>query len=349
MLVWLASYPRSGNTLLRQVLKACFDLPSCEGLESVPANFREPDGIRDEFYGSYFVEGDPDAFYQRARSGSDLVLVKSHQLPRDDAKAIYVVRDGRLALKSYVKYQDTYHPGTSSFESLLVGDHPYGEWTSHYRAWCERARGETLVLRFEELLNADAELLVRVATFLGWTDPVRPWANPQATLRERDPAFFGTGSGAWRPDPFWTEARLRQFYTLHGPLLAQLGYASAAEVEAGAYPARSDDAKLLHFARDLAARRNALQAVCDERAEALTQLKRCADEQAAEIARLAETCAARDRLLIELHVHAANADRARAESDARRQALEEHCARLERRMWWRRLPLFALVRRLVRR
>ena len=37
-LVWLASYPRSGNTLLRQVLKASFDLASCEGLEPVPAS-----------------------------------------------------------------------------------------------------------------------------------------------------------------------------------------------------------------------------------------------------------------------------------------------------------------------
>ena len=43
MLVWLASYPRSGNTLLRQVLKRCFDLTSCEGLEPVPAAFRAPD------------------------------------------------------------------------------------------------------------------------------------------------------------------------------------------------------------------------------------------------------------------------------------------------------------------
>ena len=30
MIVWLASYPRSGNTLLRQVLKRCFGLDSYE-------------------------------------------------------------------------------------------------------------------------------------------------------------------------------------------------------------------------------------------------------------------------------------------------------------------------------
>lgn len=349
MIVWLASYPRSGNTLLRQVLKTCFDLDSCEGLEQVPDNFREPDGIRDEFYGSYFVEGDPGAFYARAQTGNELVLIKSHQLPRDDSKAIYVVRDGRLALRSYVKYQDTYHPGTSSFESLLAGDHPYGEWTSHYRAWCETRRGETLVVRFEELLHADSALLARLVAFIGAPGPARSWVNPQAELRTRDPSFFGTGSSAWKPDAFWTEARLRQFYTLHGPLLVRLGYASAAEVEAGAYPADSDEAKLLRFAHDLAARRNALQVVCDERAAKLSDLKRCADQQATEISTLAETCAARDRLLTELAAQARAAAEQLSAAGARLHELDEYARALEQRPWWHQLPLFGRLRRFVRR
>lgn len=346
MLVWLASYPRSGNTLLRQVLRACFDLSSCEGLEAVPDSFRAPDGVRDEFYGSYFLDGDPEVFYRGARDRSELVLIKSHQLPRDDAKAIYVVRDGRLALKSYVKYQDTYHPGTSSFESLLVGDHPYGEWASHYRAWTGRG-GATLVLRFEELLNADAALLARVAGFIGAPGPARPWVNPQAALRARDPAFFGTGSPAWKPDPFWTEPRLRAFCTLYGPLLAELGYASAEEVGAGAYPPDSDGARLVRFAHDLATRRNALQAVCDERADALARTKQMADEQ---IALLLKVCDERDRLLTEMSARtqeqARDAGRQLEAAAARARELE---ARLNRRAWWRRLPLVGGLRRLVRR
>ena len=166
MLVWLASYPRSGNTLLRQVLKLCFGLPSCDGLERVSPAVRDPNGVGEAFYGSYSVDGDPQAFYQRACAGSDVVLVKTHRPPADAEKAIYVVRDGRLALPSFLKYQNTYHPGTSTFDSLLIGDHVYGEWTSHYRAWRARA-GETLVVRFEELVNADAALLGRIAGFLG--------------------------------------------------------------------------------------------------------------------------------------------------------------------------------------
>lgn len=350
MLVWLASYPRSGNTLLRQVLKACFDLSSCEGLERVPANFREPDGIRDEFYGSYFVEGDPEEFYARARSSSDLVLIKSHQLPRDSEKAIYVVRDGRLALKSFVRFQDNNHPGSASFESLLLGDHPYGDWASHYRTWCDARQGETLILRFEELVNADAALLARIAAFLGLPGAKRPWVNPQAQLRELAPAFFGTGTRTWCADPFWTETRLRQFYTLHGSLLAQLGYASTAEVEAGAYPIDSDEAHLLRFTHKLAARRNTLQTVCDERDQLLSRMKR---ECEGELTTLANACAERDELLKKIDAQrkeqARSANRQLAAADDRLRELEQHALNLERKLWWRRLPLFAQLRRLLRR
>jgi hypothetical protein len=341
MLVWLASYPRSGNTLLRQVLKACFDLPSCEGLEPVDADLLDAHAVRGEFYGSYFVDGDPEAFYRRARTDPGLVLVKTHHLPRDGEKAIYVVRDGRLAVKSFVRFQDTYHPGSASFGSLLVGDHRYGDWTAHHRAWCERGGGETLVVRFEELVAADAALLARLAAFLGRPGPVRPWVNPHAQLRQLDPAFFGTGARAWRPDPFWTAVRLRQFYTLHGPLLARLGYATAAEVEAGAYPDDSDEARLVRFVAALAAHWAALR-----------RGRRPADESADEAAARAELCAVRDRVFCEFAYRSKGRIRLYRQLDAaaaRIQELNQHCLRLERQLWWRRLPLFGTVRQFIRR
>jgi hypothetical protein len=353
MLVWLASYPRSGNTLLRQVLKTCFDLTSCEGLEPVPADFRtrKPDGSCDEFSGSYFVEGDPETFYDRARTDPELVLIKTHQLPRDAEKAIYVVRDGRLALQSFTAYQDAYHPGTSSFEALLVGDHPYGEWTTHYRAWCERPEGALLVLRFEELRNAGPALLERIRAFLGVSGPARPWVNPQAQLRARDPVFFGPGLSAWAPEPFWTPVRLKQFYTLHGPLLARLGYALEPEVEGGAYPADSDEAHLLQFVRTLAEHRTALHHESVAREAVLARVRRLCDESMCSVNTLAETCQLRDRLLAELTQKSERRtqvlNRQLVAANVRIAELERHCRHLERRMWWRRLPLFGALRHLV--
>jgi hypothetical protein len=252
MIVWLASYPRSGNTLLRQVLKRCFDLTSCEGLEPVPSSFRQPDKVREEYYGAYFVDGDPEEFYRRALTSPEPVFIKTHQKPRDAARAIYVVRDGRLAIESFVRFQDTNHPGTSTFESLLVGRHVYGEWTSHYRAWTPSHRGPTLFVRFEDLVDADEALLDKIATFIGVGAPLRPWVNPQSSLRAYDPAFFGSGERVWKPSRFWTPARLRAFHTLHGPLLAELGYAELDEVAAWRYPPGSHEERALQTARQQA-------------------------------------------------------------------------------------------------
>ncbi|MCS6867019.1 MAG: sulfotransferase domain-containing protein [Gemmataceae bacterium] len=290
MIVWLASYPRSGNTLLRQVLKCCFNLNSCEGLEPVPEHLRNHDAAREDYYGSYFVNGNPEEFYQQAHTSADLVLIKSHQLPRDNNKAIYVVRDGRLALQSFVKFQDTFHPGESTFESLLLGDHPYGDWSSHYHAWCAASRGPTFVVRFEELLNANANLLRQLQEFLGYSGPVHPWVNPQAQLRKLTPTFYGHGRPTWQPDEFWTEVRLRQFYTLHGALLIQLGYATPADVDANAYPVGCDEERMLQFTRQLVHRHQQLQRIADQRLAEIQRLDAACTQRLAVIAELTRSC-----------------------------------------------------------
>jgi Sulfotransferase domain len=49
-------------------------------------------------------------FYVEATASSTLHLVKTHLPPRDDQRAIYVVRDGRGAVVSYYHFNRTYHP-----------------------------------------------------------------------------------------------------------------------------------------------------------------------------------------------------------------------------------------------
>jgi hypothetical protein len=174
--------------------------------------------------------------------------------------------------------------------------------------------------------------------------------NPQAHLRERDPAFFGTGAGAWLPDPFWSETRLRQFYTLHGKLLAALGYAGEEVVRLGAYPEGSEEERLVRFTHALAARCRGLQQVCDERGAVLMRMKGAADEQ---INLLTDVCDARQQLLTELarvcETQARSANQQLNAADARMKELERQCQDLQRRLWWRRLPMVHLLRRMLHR
>src|SRR5262249_16861162 len=149
------------------------------------------------------------------------------------------------------------------------------DWTTHYRLWCEQRTGPLLLVRFEELVNADDGLLRRLADFLGYQGEVRPWVNQQERLQKLSPAFFGEGASSWRPDGVWAVGRLRQFYALHGELLGQLNYVDEATLAEWAYP--RDEAELLRQAWEVTQQRWQAQQVCDQRARCLEVLREACD------------------------------------------------------------------------
>src|SRR5438270_5605135 len=99
--VWIASYPRSGNTFLRIILERVFSLPS---------------------YSVYYSEGgkhrdaSAEALQDAPRLPADWksrvtdsvtappVMIKTHDLPADSGPAIFIARDGRAAIHSYYHY-----------------------------------------------------------------------------------------------------------------------------------------------------------------------------------------------------------------------------------------------------
>jgi len=90
--IWLASWPRSGNTLLRTVLWHCFKLKSA----SVYPN----DLGGNKKLGKNVGHIEYDANRQLKFPKGKPRLVKTHEPPRNNASAIYVVRDGRAACVS---------------------------------------------------------------------------------------------------------------------------------------------------------------------------------------------------------------------------------------------------------
>lgn len=290
MLVWLASYPRSGNTLLRLILGQCLGLESFDAIDVPDLGETEPD--REPWqrtrqgFGFRLPPPNREAFLASARKSRDLVLVKTHYLPSDAERTIYVVRDGRLALPSFHSFIQTYSREPIPFSALLLGDHFYRDWSTHHRAWCEQRSGPLLVLRFEELTQATPTLVAQIATFIGHEGPINPWVNPQKQLQHMIPCFFGNGATSWGPDAFWNESRLRQFYTLHGDLLARLGYATTTEVAQGALPPGSPEEELLVYAREMVERKWDLQRAADERLGVIERLQTACQERLALIERL---------------------------------------------------------------
>lgn len=155
--VFLASFPRSGNTWLRFVLAdlATGDRADYERIEQlVPAVGRHA--------------GAPPL-----AAGSR--LIKTHEPYRTEyRRAIYLVRDVRDVVISW--YRTTRHDRDdfSAFDAFVErfaadGASPYGRWTDHVRSWLrasERAP-DILVLRYEDLQADPVARFGEIAAFAG--------------------------------------------------------------------------------------------------------------------------------------------------------------------------------------
>lgn len=274
MIVWLASFPRSGSLLLRQILYYTMQQPSYH-LGS------DENEIDDEY--SRRIERPLDEFVAESAQAAERVFVKTHHHPSDEHPAIYVVRDGRSTIASFLKFERTYSPDeANTMLSLVIGDHYYGGWSEHYRAWHDRAGVPTLTLRYDELVDASPALLREIASFIGYDGPIAPWVNPIDEWRERHPGIVGQGRTAWEPPDEWTFVCDAVFWALHGELMKEL------ELDDGRRALAPSDAvdallrELLPLTATAVSRARELQKACAEKEEVISELARvCAEREAA--------------------------------------------------------------------
>ena len=205
-MVWLASYPRSGNTFFRLLLKELCGIETFSIHDdplAVKIGLAETVGHRP----LDSVETLDDARH----------FVKTHRLPDDSVPAVYLVRDGRDALVSYARYRLAFRtkkwdprslitPTSKRFHSALrdlaVGKGPFGKWADHVFAWTrDRSGAVTSVVRFEDLIARPVETVKQSLVDI---DPELPLLESGTVptfdeLHERWPDFFRSGQGGgWR-------------------------------------------------------------------------------------------------------------------------------------------------------
>jgi len=159
MIVWLASFPRSGNTMLRILLHRCYGRLSYSLYDESSG-----DGTAREnsFAGiAGFAGRVTGPALEELRQQPEISFVKTHGHPVDDSPALCLVRDGRDALVSYAHFVRTYEPDMGSrysFDEVLrmlieSGDH-FGGWSDNVRSWYGRTtKGPTVWLRYEDLVG----------------------------------------------------------------------------------------------------------------------------------------------------------------------------------------------------
>ncbi len=239
MIVWLASYPRSGNTLLRATLRSHFGIESCS-VYSSESDLPLP--------GWQAMAGHVDrpASLQRLAEADETYFVKTHELRPDHHRAIYVVRDGCHAAVSYahyirrfsrgflgIKWLPVAPPRNWSFRRVLrrviLGECDFGSWSDHVRAWI--ASTSVVVVRFEDLVADPAACVGRALTAAG--HPAEPRANGAvptfSELKSKWPKFFRKGAVARGSDEM-PRPLLDLFWEKHGPVMRTLGYAGPGDV-----------------------------------------------------------------------------------------------------------------------
>ena len=224
MIVWLASYPRSGNTLLRIILYRSFGLHTFSLYEDSDDVGVDP--ILAKLVGHRSRGMAPEDFKSMARTRPDPFFVKTHgeSEAKDDAKAIYVVRDGRAAVASYFHYRKDIVKEDVSLAQVVKGDVWSGGWSDHVHAWVFSDRPNTLVVKFEDLVAENAETLDRIADFIALPILARS-SIAFDQLQAVAPAFFRKGSSANAAELDAGCSEL--FWSLHGETMIRLGYVTS--------------------------------------------------------------------------------------------------------------------------
>lgn len=232
--VLLASYPRSGNSLLRAILWQCFGLRSA----SLHPNDLKGDRIKEQWCGHMEHRREIGADGSRTLRCDwpqrQTPLWKTHNLPPrtpEQPAAIYAVRDGREACVSFWHYlmgrdADQGRPPTT-LTQVIEGDTVFGGWSGHLRAWHPLTRPNTLLLRFEDLRPApDGRVadgvIDRLAERLG-VQPAQRHVTPFGQMQQADPRFFRAGTNTtWRQE--MSAEHVELFWRLHGEQMQAFGY-----------------------------------------------------------------------------------------------------------------------------
>lgn len=226
MLVWLASYPRSGNTFFRLALHQLYGRRSV-GMQArgvkPPGDDGRPYELRTELTDAEMAES--EAVY----------FVKTHSLPSETTNpAIYLVRDGRDSLVSYAWFSLVWHRGMAAeqvtpeqihealFNVMVDPRGPYGTWGSNVLAWLSRPH--TCVLKFEDMIRTPEKSVSEAMHTLSLLGDYRGGRIPAfAELHAARPDFYRRGDvGSWR-DEFPSDL-LDQFWCIHGEAMDAVGY-----------------------------------------------------------------------------------------------------------------------------
>lgn len=198
MIIWIASFPRSGNTFLRVLLNSVFELHTFSLY-----NDEKDIGNDDTTTNVVGHENLPQAFdFESARNDQKIYLIKTHELLDDrvseEDKIFYLIRDGREASLSFVKYLNDYYQRRLNLKDIIMGNTLAGTWGDHVESWTGKPRVNLLVIYFEKLITDPGGFVEKISEFINVT-PLHENIPGFSELNEINPKFFRSGrKDSWK-------------------------------------------------------------------------------------------------------------------------------------------------------
>lgn len=234
MLIYLASYPRSGNLWSQQLILHSFTGVSLYSIYS--------SSQIDELYSRFGPEIQrprkanirdllvPE-LRRRIAASNEIIVLKTHEFPPrtffKGEKVLHVVRHPGAAFWSYVNFLRDVENSAKHLDEIILGSQFPGSWSAHSAAWMKA--GRTLAARYQRFSYEQMhQSISEVRSAMGQLFGLEPGTDlpPMPTFEEqhqRRPHLVRSGSvDEWRAN--FTPAQHRMLLRIHGRTMQKLGY-----------------------------------------------------------------------------------------------------------------------------
>ena len=202
MIIWIASYPKSGNTYVRSLLSAYyfsndgnFNFGLLKNIKQFPSNdffeseFKNVDeASRNWILGQKKIRERKKALFLKTHSCLGLYKGQPFTSPEYTLGGIYVVRDPRNVITSVMNHfelnldealkfltdphKNTMDPDSMDYRTWVL----LSNWSSHYNSWCKSKNFRKLIIKYEDFENEKYEtfrdIIVFTNTLLSRTERV---------------------------------------------------------------------------------------------------------------------------------------------------------------------------------
>ena len=193
MILWIASYPKSGNTYIRSFLSAYYyskkgkfefdqlvnilQFPSIKFSKNDYFNFNDAASNWINNQNNFF--GNEDFRFLKTHNTLKNFQGKKFTTKNETLGAIYIVRDPRNVISSMSNHYS--FSLEESFEKLMDKDASLneksvngdcsnftflGSWADHYKAWRDTNEFNVLFIKYEELQNNKYEIFEKIINFI---------------------------------------------------------------------------------------------------------------------------------------------------------------------------------------